>query len=182
MAEALFYSITPMNDLLTIKELFEEAKIPFLLTGSTLLGIYRDKNPLGLIEIAVLRKDLTKKKLNALKKLYPFEMRGSGTMVDISIMDFDFVRRIEVQPIYFLGAWAYKNLRDSECLIWPKHMYEKWDMLEWEGQTWNIPSDVEKWLTFYYGDWKSPNGSWNWAKASNYRRLVEKDGIREFRS
>jgi hypothetical protein len=47
----------------------------------------------------------------------------------------------------------------------PKHYFEKLGTIKFYGMTFNIPSDVEKYLEYHYGkNWKTPKKDWDWRK------------------
>ncbi len=164
-----------LSALIKVRDAFENAGVPVLLTGSTLLGIYRQKEILGYPELAFpysdWNEDVAAKILSNLK----YEVQHNETTVPFALLIFDIGKvHIEVQPIYILGDLAYKNLTEDKCLTWPKYMYakENWGSLEFGGVKWNIPGDVENWMIHYYGtDWKVPDGNWGWGKASNIMYL-----------
>lgn len=50
----------------------------------------------------------------------------------------------------------------SGMRVIPKHYFERLDKIQFYGMTFNIPSDVENYLTCFYGDnWKIPDRKWD---------------------
>jgi hypothetical protein len=46
-------------------------------------------------------------------------------------------------------------------IIVPKHFFEKLEATRFCGMTFNIPSDVEDYLEYHYGEnWKTPKKEW----------------------
>lgn len=158
--------------MLELKEFLDKIELPFLLTASTLLGIYRDKTTLGRVEFSFLIKDFTPKKQKKLFKNGKFKKRASENPL-FTIIDYHGKELIEIQPIYQIGDICYKNLSEDDCLVWPSYLYENWKKIEFIGVEWNMPSDPEKWLEIYYNDWKTPRDKVDWQKAPNYKMLDE---------
>jgi len=153
-----------------IGSIMDDAKIPFCLTCSTLLGIYRDGLPLGnIMEFDVLEDDMLPEDIERLESLIPI-VRKRDSDTGRAIIDVQGIENkpLEVQIIRFNDKFAYKNLCGSDLLVWPRYMYDKFDKITWRGREWNIPHDVENWLKCYYGPtWKTPQ-SWNWHGAPNH--------------
>jgi len=54
-------------------------------------------------------------------------------------------------------AWSQLNrLGYTIFVVVPKHFFEKLGCLEFYGMEFNVPSDVEDYLAYRYGDWKVP--------------------------
>jgi len=50
-------------------------------------------------------------------------------------------------------------------VIIPKHYFEKLGSIKFYGMTFNVPSDVEDYLKYHYGeDWKKHKKEWEWLK------------------
>lgn len=64
-----------------------------------------------------------------------------------------------------LVCWTEVLLRRSHAnflLITPKRYFEKLGTIKFYGMTFNIPSDVEDYLKYHYGeDWKMPKKKWS---------------------
>jgi lipopolysaccharide cholinephosphotransferase len=54
----------------------------------------------------------------------------------------------------------------------PKHYFENLGTIEFYGLTFNIPSDVEAYLKYHYGeDWKTPRKKWRWLEDDKARPI-----------
>lgn len=61
-------------------------------------------------------------------------------------------------------AWRRSGVKFIPLVI-PKHYFEKLETIKFYGMTFNIPSDVEDYLRYKYGeDWKTPKKEWVWQK------------------
>ena len=155
------------------KEILDKAKIPFCLMASTLLGIYRDGNPIGpIFEFAVLAKDM-EEGMERLEKIYPVECKRKNEMglaiVDLKGLQEHQNNNFEIHLVYFENGYSFHNLGGDQCLVWPKEIWEKqnWEKAKWNGKKWNIPGQVERYLAMYYGtNWREPQ-KFNWGNAPN---------------
>jgi phosphorylcholine metabolism protein LicD len=58
-------------------------------------------------------------------------------------------------------AWAQLNkLGYNFLIVVPKHFFEELEHLEFYGTEFNVPSDVENYLAYRYGNWKVPVRNW----------------------
>lgn len=171
------------KNMLDLEKIMDNLKVPWCLTASTLLGVYRDNQPIGGIqEIDYLADFMTDDKYATVQKLpeYGGYSDGEKDLSKQTIWYFDKDgARIEVQAVYFVGDVAYKNLVGNDCLIYPKDCYGKFKTKVWQNTEWPIPEDTEKWLETYYGDWKVKS-DFNWNAAKNRKTLGDVLKIQNF--
>lgn len=61
-------------------------------------------------------------------------------------------------------VWRRSGVKFFSVVI-PKHHFEKLGTIRFYGMRFNIPSDVEDYLKYHYGeDWKIPKREWDWLK------------------
>jgi hypothetical protein len=161
--------------IIQVRKILEKGNLPFSLMASTLLGIYRDGEPIGNYEFALRARDVNAEKMEKLKDLVNYGIRTSDS--GIAIIDLpgfsENNNNLELHLIYFKNDYAYHNLSGDDCLVWPRKIWEKWDKINWRGLEWNTPSDVEKYLEIYYGKtWREPR-SFSWHTAPNHFKLTE---------
>ena len=141
--------------------------------ASTLLGVYRDGEPLGPIyEFAVLADDVTPKRIEKLEKFHPTTAKRRNEM-GLGILDLGGIspnnNNFELHLVYFLKDYAFHNLSGDQCLVWPKEIWQKknWKQIKWNGKLWNMPNQVERYLAMYYGlKWREPQ-PFGWGNAPN---------------
>lgn len=63
-----------------------------------------------------------------------------------------------------LQVWKRSGLKFF-LIVTPKRYFEKLGTIKFYGMTFNIPSNVEDYLKYHYGnDWKTPKKMWEWRK------------------
>ena len=158
------------------KEILDGIELPFVLFGSTLLGIYREDKPIGsILEFVILKDDLTDAKMEALKQCGYYHGWRNGN-VGISIIDLEklYDGMFELHIFRFTDKYAYLNLTSDEVLFYPKEMWlrENWGTLNWRGKDYHTPKNVEEYLELQYGkDWKTPQES-SWGGSPSHAKLV----------
>ena len=159
--------------------------LEFCLLDGTLLGAYRDKDfckgDEDDIDIGVLDKDydrtdeLVRELENiGFKKYKEFivkdKLEGFGIMKGGNHID---VIRINKHPkrdeCYNFGReWKGKDIINMAC-VYPSSHLSHYDTLRFYGLDFNIPNDVESFLTNQYGDWNTKVGrsEYDWYKSPN---------------
>jgi hypothetical protein len=67
--------------------------------------------------------------------------------------------------IFLLNGMQRIKIDHNWVEITPKHYFEKLDTIKFYGMNFYIPSDVEEYLKYHYGEnWKIPNKKWQWGK------------------
>ncbi|MBC8346551.1 MAG: LicD family protein [Candidatus Marinimicrobia bacterium] len=79
---------------------------------------------------------------------------------------------------------AYGGLNHYTKINIPARFYEKVDHLDFNGKQYSIPSNIEDYLTYRYGNWKVPinDGSWDYRKDDGsivYSQVVNDEKISE---
>ncbi len=65
---------------------------------------------------------------------------------------------------YFYMIWRRSKVKFFRVTI-PKHYFENLNTINFYGMTFNIPSDVESYLEYHYGeDWRKPRKEWDFLK------------------
>lgn len=165
----------------------EEMNIPYILTGGTLLGIYRDKTLMAHdfdVDVDVLIEDVSSDFLDRFKKTVGLESSACDVTFNDNYYTARYVQEQEQIPfdvflMFKMGNKRYRhffeipkdNPANERCLIWPERFYdkEKWTTIEYLGRKYPIPHDTEEYLEIFFGkDWKTPAKKWTWsACASN---------------
>ena len=71
-------------------------------------------------------------------------------------------------------AWSQLNrLGCMVLVVVPKHFFEKLGRLEFYGMEFNVPSDVEDYLAYRYGDWRVPVRHWAFYREDGASRRGE---------
>jgi hypothetical protein len=147
------------------RDFMKELDIPFILNQSVVLGLYREKRLFEgerVMEFASIGEDITKEKLNELETNPKYQFRCENSHeTPHGLLYF---RDLELQPIYFKNKKAVYNLQADKCLVYDEELLLKknWSTLPYKGEMWLVPGNVEKFLEQAYGDWKTPNKSYNW--------------------
>lgn len=68
------------------------------------------------------------------------------------------------EPLSHVVWWVWKRSGVKFFrATFPKHYFEKLGTIKFYGMTFNIPSDVENYLKYHYGeDWRTPKKRWEW--------------------
>ena len=181
------------NGLKEAKGILDNLGIEFGLTLGTVLGAYRDKDfcpgdiddiDLFLYEedfsrIDEIQRDMTAKHWN-IKAIWKAE-DGIST-------EYSFFKEVAGRKKIKVDLWfysrnpdnkeellfrMYKSLKEYNTFILPKRFYDKLQEIEFYGEKYNVPEDVEGYLEYNYGkDWKTPihRDNWNYY-TSNYSKL-----------
>jgi len=175
-----------MKMLQKVTSIMEKNGIPYWLEGGTLLGIVREKRLLPWdndMDISLV-KDNEKKLLSVLFKIFlcgyivrvkkykfdvePFK-KGEVRIVKIRNRKFLFIKGDTTLDIFF------KRKKDDEY-FWtvgvkkpvlksvPKIFYEELAAVDFNEKSYSVPKDYDGYLTYRYGDWKTPIKKWNFKK------------------
>jgi phosphorylcholine metabolism protein LicD len=169
-----------------IKVGMEELGIEFFLLMGVLLGAIREKDfikwdwdiELGFFTDSIIhRTDEIKKTFEK----YDFEVK----VINRDYNNFK-INLFYNNNKYTLWGLNYKNKwLQRETFKFPKKHFDVFDELEFCGQTYMIPNNVEELLTFIYGDWETPHktlvktdyfsGNANiFNKKSIFKRIIKK--------
>lgn len=167
------------ENLLLVKEVFDNNCITFMLSHGTMLGIYRDGDFIPWdddVDIALLVDDKHKfpKAVAELKKLGFFvppncEDRFAtefNSKKEIPWYDFVAIRKGEKIEGWFFEKvieqgkewYIYDRYRSGSALKHPAKYYEPFGTLEWRGHIWKVPNHLDEYIPFMYGpNWNTPN-------------------------
>lgn len=168
------------KNLLDFKRVMDRLKIPFCLMDGTLLGAYRDQDfikededdiDIGVLEkhygripdvVQVLeRKDFQKFKVfNVSGRLEGCGFRRGRVHLDI------FSVHMQGNKAFNLArTWGRHRLPPVIAYVYPRYCFEKFATIHFQGTCFNIPSQVEDFLSVRYKDWKT------WVARKNYDYL-----------
>lgn len=83
-----------------------------------------------------------------------------------------FASKLPKKMRFFVRDVAWSFLLKIQCLMihaFPSHHFETLDTISFYGETFNIPSDVEIFLSLRYGDWKTTKKNWCYYKQARER-------------
>ena len=157
------------NNLLEFRTIMEKLRIDFWIDGGTLLGFYRDSNfaiddeddiDLGCWDSNLEVRDLLVErcKLNGFKIYHVWEKQIAVVKDGLKI-DLFFHGRHKDNAFHFL----YRGKEAIPAIV-PLHFFEKLDYININNETFLIPEEIEEYLTFKYGDWKTPIHRKDYAK------------------
>ena len=73
--------------------------------------------------------------------------------------------------VWFVLRRSYRRLFQ---IVIPKHYFEQLDTIEFYGMKFNIPSNIEDYLKYHYGeDWKTPKREWDWLRDDGAVRVLK---------
>lgn len=158
---------TPINKenaafmLRTIKNVFEEHDIVFMLSYGTLLGAIREHDFIAHdedVDTMIWGRDLQK----ALEIVPELEKYGVQLYCYYLPWIFTFEYKGEtcdVEVLYeAIWPWNIRYCLTHEMYI-PKKLFEKTERIEFLGEMFSVPANPEKVLVYHYGkDWRIPKG------------------------
>jgi len=169
-----------LKNLIDIKNIFDELKIPFCLMDGTLLGAYRDgdfiKGDYNDIDIGFDAEYFEKISLvfkkseeMGLKKLKQWDFKrrfeGGAVIRGGNHVDFFCIHK-KGKDAYNLGRnFLPNNSKPYMAYVYPVEAFTKFDKLIFKGMEFNIPSKIEDILEVRYGNWKTPvrrGEGYNW--------------------
>ena len=162
-----------------VDDILNEAGVPHALLASTLLGIYRDGEPIDKIhEFAVLSRDIKEDTIDKIKSVHGHTgLRSNQSGLAIIDLKGLYAGNFEIHIIRFTKLYSYQNPESDRCLVWPKAVWLKknWQKIKWHGRTYNAPM-IEDYLRLYYGEsWKTPQ-EFYWLSAPNVKTLKDLEG------
>jgi lipopolysaccharide cholinephosphotransferase len=140
-----------------IKIGMEELNINFFLIMGILLGAVREKNFIKWdwdVELGFF----TDKIINRVDEIIETFEKSSFKVEVVNesyegfkINLFYYGNKFTLWGLHQKGDWLQRT-----AYKFPKKHFEKLDLLEFLGETYMIPNNVEELLTFIYGDWETP--------------------------
>ena len=170
--------------LIEAKKILDTLEIHFWLTDGTLLGYYRENDFIKHdydIDIALFAKDYTEKIVESFAN-QGFKVRGRmGTQAEGLTFSFskngvqiDLFFAHEEKDYIWYACWVenYEWIENTKVskyelvkFAYPKTNFKKIIFKEHE---FNIPDDVEKYLSWEYGKyWQIPEQDWHWTATKN---------------
>lgn len=169
--------------LITVTQILNKHNIPYWLEGGTLLGIVRENRLLPWdndVDIS-LRKTDEKKLLKILYKLWFRGYRVSVKYYEKSVLPFNQkqVRIVKItnRKYFFIKGDArldvFLKLKKDNQYFWtvgvkqpvlksvPAKFNDNLNWLEFNGNKMMVPDDLDGYLTYRYGDWKTPVKEYN---------------------
>lgn len=163
--------------------ILHKARVPFCIDGGTLLGIIREQRLLpwdndmdfyvSAQEQARLERKLFWLRLAGYRVRKKFAAQDYGPIKQgqlrlIKIKSFGWfglrdVILIDIFIKYPVEGKTYWIVGDKKAVLKSvdSHFYERFDKVEFLGQTYPTPADVENYLSVRYGDWRTPVKEWN---------------------
>ncbi|MDZ8221845.1 LicD family protein [Nostoc sp. ChiVER01] len=170
-------------NLIEAKEILDTLGIHFWLTDGTLLGYYRENDFIKHdkdIDIALFAKDYTEKIAESFA-IQGFKVKTRGTQAEgllLSVykngINLDLFFAYEEKDYIWYACWAktHELIENSNELkyelvkfAYPKTKFKK---IIFKENEFNIPDDVEKYLSWVYGNfWKISEPDWDWTSPKN---------------
>ena len=152
------------RNLLDVKEVLDSVGLKFWLTNGTSLAAHREKDWIPWdddVDLDVMMEDYMQIRAVLREKFINegFIVRDrhteSHTLAKMAL--FRDGEKTALRPLYLdpnhKEGHLYRFRRDYK---YPRKFYETTGTIEFMGETFNIPSPVEEWLTYVYRDWKTP--------------------------
>jgi phosphorylcholine metabolism protein LicD len=157
-------------NLLEMKEVLDELGIVYWLDGGTILGAHRDKDfceddedDIDLASWANYQHAIPNIIEGMTKKGYDVHMWWQGDdRAKNRAQEVAFVKNNLKIDLFFYeksGHLAWAGTYDSPTTLIPQvvpaHFFELLDEIDFRGTKFNVPKDIEGYLTYRYGDWKT---------------------------
>ncbi len=161
------------HTLQTLRQCLSIHRVPFMLDGGTLLGAVRDGNfcadDQDDIDLTILgNADGLPAAISqacllgfTIHHSWPHSAQGTGQLalkkdgVKVDLMLKERVRLADSE-----GEWMYWTVYGRNGLIVPKaipmRLVEPWGTVHFHGQRHNVPGKVDEYLTYRYGEWRTP--------------------------
>ena len=135
-----------------------------------LLGAVREKNFIKWdwdVELGVFTEEIFGK-VNQVKEKFE-KARFKVELVDLSFEGFKINLFYHQNKYTLWGLHNNKEWTQRVSYRFPKKFFDKLDEISFRGQIYSTPNDVEEFLTYVYGDWKTP------IKSSEKSEYLEKN-------
>ncbi|HHZ80239.1 MAG TPA: hypothetical protein EYN59_03870 [Candidatus Marinimicrobia bacterium] len=171
----------------TVTRIFELCDIKYCLTAGTLLGIVREERLLPWdtdLDLRIFRPDV-KKLPRAMWKIRftgylartrrqefvdPPLKKGEKRIVKVFQKD-GFLKKGKVTMDCFIATlqdndyvWSCGGPKLYTKKAVPAHFYDETKIITFRNKDYTAPKDVEDYLTFRYGDWRTPVKEWDYTK------------------
>jgi len=161
-----------------VVKVLNREKVPFWLDFDTLLGVWSVKNGIDLsreknIYLSIQEKHLVAlqdslKKLGMLYRVHSFLNRSGRKWIPSKIIELGIFNSWKRTAYSFKILISIKYQLDDDyrwvsirnCKHISADYYNKLDSLIFDGKTYNIPSETEKYLNYIYGNWRMLTEDW----------------------
>jgi phosphorylcholine metabolism protein LicD len=164
-----------------VGRLLAESHVPYWLEGGTLLGIVREQRLLPWdndLDIS-MKAEALPQLLSALRRLprTRYFVRIKRVKEDNARFRQRTVRLIKIYNARWFGLRrgevcldVFVKYAQGDETYWmvgrkvksvPSRFYEVFDSIEFKGQRYTIPARTDEYLTYRYGDWRTPVQEWN---------------------
>ncbi len=163
------------NGLIEITNILENLNIKYYLTDGTLLGAVREKDFIPWdwdVEITVLSESIFPKTAELIESAKQNGFKISS--VDQSITNFK-LNLLKNKNKYSLnGLFLEGEYRIRNAYIYPKRFFTIENKINFRGKEYPTVSNIEEYLIYQYGDWKTPSKS-PFDKKSYLTKSVRRD-------
>ena len=142
-------------------DLLNELGVEHCIISNTLLCLYRDKTPLRRGRAEVVFAVPIKERARLRKHpLCTYVNRGPGHRSSIN-----FKGRINLNFYTEIDNYLIFNLTNNGYFVFEKDTILPFGKMEYRGKMLNVPNKIEKYLSEYYADWKTPDNISTWSKS-----------------
>ena len=174
------------KNLLDVKSVLDELKVPFFLTHGALLGAYREGDFIkydGDIDLDVFDEIFILNYDKICKKLIEkgFIVRGrdikrkgkKGEKIHL----FRDKEQIEIRGIYLDSNYEQNKYRLTSVFQYLRKFHDNPDTITFKGVTFMTPGPIEEFLVYCFGkSWRTPVFKTKKEKAKGYKRGVRRPG------
>ncbi len=175
-------------------EILDRSNIPYILEGGTLLGIIRENRLLPWdndVDLTITEEHFKKLK----RSFWKFRLKGYGVKIKKSLKDIPHFPKGTVRIVKIRSRWSifrgyslvdiFVKRKVGQQYFWtvgirkpvlksaPSHYYENLIQYDFEGCKYSVPERYEDYLTYRYGDWKTPVKEYNYRKDD--KAIVKKE-------
>ena len=171
----------------TVTEIFDQCSIKYCLTAGTLLGIVREERLLPWVtdlDLRIFRPDVKKlpravwkirfagylSRIRHQELIDPPLKKGEKRIVKI-FQKAGFLKKGKVTMDCFIATrqdndyvWSCGGPKLYTKKAVPAHFYDETKVITFRNKDYTAPKDVEDYLTFRYGDWRTPVKEWDYTK------------------
>jgi phosphorylcholine metabolism protein LicD len=176
-----------LND---VTDVLDKYDVKYWLDFGTLLGVVREDRILPWdddIDLSIFESDIEVMKTKVMPEIKKLRYRGyiryftdnvqplkNNDLRSFKIRNnrFFFLRgyvKLDIFVLYNIDKKLYW-VEHSEPHSLPEDLLTEFDMIKFNGKDYRIPKDYDKYLTYHYGDWRTPNEDYN-SSIDNVRTL-----------